>query len=1519
MDTLLKPADAQPDACIGDMHCGGGRTDSKSPYDVGAQDAHTDGVTGGSVAAKSARQARKEAKRQYSESVKSKVAAGERISKASRTKQRATAVSAAVKEVRSESSTPEKKKSDEDMCRGATEGLVQYKPELGGAMSAMGVKYADKAGVESELEQLYGADEEGARLNRAALEVADSLQSWLLDWDVRLAKDQAGYSLVIKHKKHLPEREAQLRFALAGDGRGTWSEAPSREGSTKEEFMAYMFESRPMAGLKPVTVEVLQIMERMFEAGHITRKDLAVARARFDFEALMAEDLAELGVADKMWADWFRETEKELPKLRKGAIVAFHGKGEVMRMATEYGISERHVDALNEWGRGAVTFKAECGLAMVSNWCNREVKAKGLDRRGLALQLFDIMCAANASSQDRYAMARALNSLYPWGTGENQSHATVSVCSILYQMVNEKEWFAKKATEATGSEITASGLLGWIRELIGASVGFHTGPHFCALLLDSLGSAHTWKLWHRMLEAGFITVTTNHWPTLFKSHHSLVRRLRKHYDDTDGSLQEMDRVMCLTYKQELAAKYEWRLDVDKEKKTRSRPRSLLVAWDEQRQAFTAAKGLEKQLQEFSTMMGHAKSIKRESMQTAAQWWLQRAVWSTGGSTPGFKAYINAKCAVPKEAAWREIEELSDIAGHRWLAAIMDSLAKNDDKGERYEYHSKEALADAMNAEVVRLSKKGALEALSYQVVEQLLHEATPGLRAHSVRKAESGKCRLLLASELAHYVLSSMLMLGVSRVYDKDPRYVSTPSGSSSWLMTAWRSRVLSMVEALPELEGLIRCFDFEDFNSQHSSLSTALCYAGWGQELSEDQKTDPAFRDFEMICVWLALATGNASIRWFNGEESAMEATLASGVRITSETNTTLSATYEGPLLANLALAIKLLTGRDEHPRNAIYAAGKKGDDVIDVLGRMCSSSWLTGLLYDRVCRWTGLQGRQIKILHSRSYSEWERVMSGPGGQLMGSPTRVLATLIVSSPQNSAWRELMAGTAAMTDVSWLVVRRGYSAAFGKMFTRLTLPYWSTILVRTPMKEDSAQWAKGTGRLVAPRGKSEVFCLQARVPAEIYAAPLQLRGAGVPIVGECDKWACCRGNMGIEGGVARHTGLASSHWCCCEFCDITPHLPQAPGRPLRSRISKGVMRQLPSRMASDFVTWVLSTFPSTRRFGSSVFSKVRDDVHQDSYQTSLPSSEADRRKQRDAILDYSWSEACAAWVSICRELVEQHVRGSCDYVAAEAVRSKAVARAREHVSWLVRAGALDKHMLGSSGKFERVSQLVPGFSQLEKPFERCWVCSHKDRLRCTAEQLKPAIEAGGRVYRAYIEELFVRPYYVGSWDFSTLKQTMGMSPQTFGLAAYSAVKRQEIFMRLVEAFEQDLVTNGNTAASKSSSTLADAVLLLPAQIMSQARCRQFSIIARKLTRPAAMAWMSGSLNISVPHGERVSTLEASCLVDAARAAAEKILLNNTPFLSDLPVEGVEALIGVFLGIAVDVFSSDVRVRMARGA
>ena len=117
---------------------------------------------------------------------------------------------------------------------------------------------------------------------------------------------------------------------------------------------------------------------------------------------------------------------------------------------------------------------------------------------------------------------------------------------------------------------------------------------------------------------------------------------------------------------------------------------------------------------------------------------------------------------------------------------------------------------------VRLNKKGALESLLKEAIYEVAELEKPSMRAQRVTKFEAGQNRLLLSGHLAYYVLQSVFVRSIERFMKTDIRYYAPETTYDEYLDAVWRYRtgVRRSEQRLSH-----RCFDFDDFNAQHSLL----------------------------------------------------------------------------------------------------------------------------------------------------------------------------------------------------------------------------------------------------------------------------------------------------------------------------------------------------------------------------------------------------------------------------------------------------------------------------------------------------------------------------------------------------------------------------------------------------------------------------------------------------------------------------------------------------------------------------
>eukprot|EP00971_Amphidinium_carterae_P062977 1246355-Amphidinium_carterae.1 len=113
------------------------------------------------------------------------------------------------------------------------------------------------------------------------------------------------------------------------------------------------------------------------------------------------------------------------------------------------------------------------------------------------------------------------------------------------------------------------------------------------------------------------------------------------------------------------------------------------------------------------------------------------------------------------------------------------------------------------------------------------------------------------------------------------------------WVDIAWRSRVAKTSHKTGE--HIERCFDYANFNSQHSLLQLWFVQMMWRANGTETEVLTGAWSHWNEVLSYVTLGTLRQSIKWFNGHMSALLSGLGSGIRRKTEVNSWSSIEYEG------------------------------------------------------------------------------------------------------------------------------------------------------------------------------------------------------------------------------------------------------------------------------------------------------------------------------------------------------------------------------------------------------------------------------------------------------------------------------------------------------------------------------------------------------------------------------------------------------------------------------------------------
>ncbi len=271
-----------------------------------------------------------------------------------------------------------------------------------------------------------------------------------------------------------------------------------------------------------------------------------------------------------------------------------------------------------------------------------------------------------------------------------------------------------------------------------------------------------------------------------------------------------------------------------------------------------------------------------------------------------------------------------------------------------------------------------MERLAYTAVESTLLEA-PYLRVGASWKEE-----LLLAGEVLHGVITELTMQSIDVHLHHDPRVDHPDHISDEFADMAERVRA-ARAGNLSKGKIRLRAWDFKDFNAQHAIAAMWMLHSTFFEAMDRSIKDaaaagEPAI-ELHGVIDWLASALLHGTIKW-RGLSDALTAVsemlsgLASGTRLTSETNVFLSVAYDH--IVDQALK-RIFSFLDVERTNVL----RKGDDGRETLQTLGGSSFVFAFLLNRTYRWIGLEGVEAKQSLEMDSDEWLRTVSGPTGTI--------------------------------------------------------------------------------------------------------------------------------------------------------------------------------------------------------------------------------------------------------------------------------------------------------------------------------------------------------------------------------------------------------------------------------------------------------------------------------------------------------------------------------------------------------
>lgn len=311
----------------------------------------------------------------------------------------------------------------------------------------------------------------------------------------------------------------------------------------------------------------------------------------------------------------------------------------------------------------------------------------------------------------------------------------------------------------------------------------------------------------------------------------------------------------------------------------------------------------------------------------------------------------------------------------------------------------------------RHSKKSFLETVSSDHMRSIL-ESTPEIRAvFSIKPNDPAKVRIIYACDDRSNLIASHVLAPIEVAMDH-PSLLLRPGAADEM------ANIHARVRRLAGKVGFM--YDFDDFNSQHSTASQQACFdaiaeSKWGMDQDGD---------YLASVRWVSKGLANLRVRFPDGDEIQQPLGLMTGFRGTSFINTMLNYAYF-KLAAERA-------GVSDDAFESLHA----GDDVYGTCrDRATAARLLVGL------KSLGCRGQESKIAVSHSFGEFLRVRYSPG-RVSGYVARTIASLASGNFADKAITDPRDKAATAADHVALCVTRGLSSRVGAPLCRLIARYW---------------------------------------------------------------------------------------------------------------------------------------------------------------------------------------------------------------------------------------------------------------------------------------------------------------------------------------------------------------------------------------------------------------------------------------------------------------------------------------------
>jgi hypothetical protein len=1413
--------------------------------------------------------------------------------------------------------------------------------------------------------------------------LASVARMWIQSWTIvavvgQVAAEQPAPGLGVAERGPWSRgRGGYCPVGYPGDGKSLSVEHGGWEGAGSADYMWYINTSNPVPGFAATSSMDYQVALAGNRQGVVSDEALLGVKAGYDRDSLLAEESIACGWARIAMDEWVQNSKRRVRDSKteylartsgpKGALFSTEGLKALRRVMGDraFKLAINNLPCL----KGAK-------ISMTSENVTMEGKVNVLAPRLMA-EAFSaaVKYVEVGQYKDASAILRVHHYMAEWGIGENLSHTTTDGSRAITMALRLRKRIAKEL------DISEEEWVSTLKQICVASVPRYTIPHLVAVIGAMISGRETYNDLKKQLEVGLLETDTQTFATNEREYSSSVKKLRCWFGEPHRLLEAKD-VMKHAYFGELAGRSDYPIDEAKERRERATVRAELLGWDGDIKRWTVANGMKRRMREWDRITSGAAKLTEDDLIQALERIQGRVLFCANGSIGKWAARFDTRLT-PEQALRNskktDVDDVLRAINEQWLLEVVKmsqatpgtSEATHQTRNEVEIGQSKNPVdwrkmtsqmggasrgwdANASNTsfsestapaqaklekltktELQRLNKKGVLETLLADVIRRVVELEQPSASATSVTKFEPGKNRLLLSGEIGFYILQNLVFASIETVYDTDARYWKPRSVYDEWLDLAWRQR--SSVAGARFRLWIDRCWDYANFNAQHSILQNFLWHVLWYDAVGPElQRAYPSAKVWYEAISYCGLAALRKTLIWQDGKFSVQMSGLNSGERLTTEGNTWSSVSYDGPLygsirdfwqansntylsadmvprpqdarwvgLGDLETDAKMtvmnaqyrLPEQGPSELGSVLSTRKTGDDVRDALTTIVGDPWLSAVIVNRTARWIGLEGAESKVLLGYGWSEWLRVLLDENGVFCGSPIRTLTSSISSSPQNPSWRDIADGPAAMSDLCSLAQRRGAGKAWAEWYQAQVLVFWATPhFLRHGMQVRVQQRAgvEVACELEPPVKRKIVDADRFRIPMSYFAARLEQGGAGQALELGVPQWCSCRSDPMDWARAGQDAGgvmLVGKSYCfrrpCqtgCQQCHVSWALPRAPARPTELEVSRQVMAQHPGAMAADYLSWAKHKVPAMRDISRQQGESVVSSVKRDSAMNNLPPREVARLARLKSNRDCIWAITLHAWQAVCEYGARVHADGRCGWDGAVCKRL-----AMQPMKRLLALGlkdlavnttynaSVDKTLSGI------VSDVVPTASWLfGLESAECPVCARATALAEMMTKLEGVLDNVVPRMEHEVRRGVIEPFSLGPFTHAERPLLQPNMSPSFGMLHTNTLKRMDAFNVLWEAAlnEAEQATKGSSQHGSGNMVLM-ALQGLPDGLMADKRLSSAALMLPKLDGGAARVYLDGGITYSLRGGDKLPDVLRSLAGQIAAGALDRVLLASS--------------------------------------